>query len=634
MRDRGIIMTDPTKGSPAADGGFGRADRYDAGIAPDVAVNATNTVVEVHQSQNASTLWHRVGRVNGDGVDWSDSVQYDDGVNPSVAIADDGLVVEVHQSQNASTLWHRVGRVNGDGVDWSDSVQYDDGVNPSVAIADDGLVVEVHQSQNASTLWYHVGRVDGDTISWGDSVGYDTGDAPSVAIASDGLVVEVHQAGRGDSAVCWSRGFGQVDGDKINWNDDKSLNYGSGEAPAIACNTRGAVEAHTTDQSLFSTVRALPALRSGWIDLYGANSYSYCSCNNTTGPDQRHRSSHALNVEAGAPYLYVVLTRDIENAEFPTGAVMTVTGPDGTKYDQDADDDDRLVIMSDSSVHCLVVKNPAPGDWVMTMDVPAGVGFWCVCSTVPSGDVYPTLDSAAQLNKRFIATTTLLFAAGVALLAAAAYRLRNAPQPTTVAGLTAAMYAGLRPETAAWVSSFMWSSAPSDPPPMGTRTYHEFITALAQELTALADRLDSSGYGVFGFSEYVRWFGKNFSAEEYDAVKNADIPVDRVLFVYALVYFEVRHMTDAEEQNAVRHALWQCYLKKAFGADLATRVGDAHEVARPGTDADNKADEINNVKGQELADRVQAPYQCFAAAHQMWERGELQTRTDLEGDPT
>jgi len=691
-------MTSPENGSPFGDGSFGRADRYDAGISPDVAVNATNTVVEVHQSQNASTLWYHVGRVDGDTIDWSGSVRYDDGVNPSVAIANDGLVVEVHQSQNASTLWYHVGRVNvrtpatpaapsapspappstappspappspapsptlpagrtppstepstgppmtvpmteppttGETIGWSDSVQYDDGVNPSVAITNDGLVVEVHQSQNANTLWYHVGRVNGDTIDWSDSVQYDDGVNPTVAITNDGLVVEVHQGGQGDAAGCWSRGVGQVDGDTINWSDDKSLRYGSGEAPVVACNTRAVVEAHTTDKILFCSVLALPALRSGWIDLYGANSYSYCSCNNTTDPDQRHTSSHALNVEAGAPYLYVVLTRGVDNAEFPTGALMTVTGPGGTTYDRDAQDDNQLVIMSGSSVQCLIVKNPAPGDWTMTMDVPAGVGFWCVCNTVPSADVYRTIDSTARLNRRFIATTTLLFAAAIAALAVVVYRLRNSPQPATVAGLTAAMYAGLRPETAAWVSSFMWGSSPSDPPPMGTRTYHEFITDLAQRLTSLADGLENSGYGVFDrFSEYVSWFGKNFSEQEYNVVRNADIPVDRVLFVYALVYFEVRHMTDAEEQNAVRHALWQCYLKKTFGADLATQIGDAHEEARPGTDADNLADEINNVKGQQLADQVKAPYQCFEAARQMWRRGELQTRTDLEGDPT
>ncbi|WP_444543370.1 DUF6973 domain-containing protein, partial [Mangrovihabitans endophyticus] len=515
------------------------------------------------------------------------------------------------------------------------SVRYDDGVSPSVAIADDGLVVEVHQSQNHDTLWNHVGKINGDAIDFGDSVQYDTGIIPSVAVTSDATVVEIHQAGQGNSAVCWSRGTGHVDGGAIHWDDEKSMRIGDGESPAIACNTRVAMETHTADKSLFSTILDLPASRGGWLDLHGANSYSYCTCNNTSGPDQRHVSSHALNVEAEAPYLYVVLSRSIDDAEFPAGAKMTVTGPDGTKYDHDAQDDNQLVIMSGSSVQCLVVKNPAAGDWTMSMDVPAGVAFWCACNTVPSADVYQTLDSTAQLNKRFIATTTLLFAAGIALLAAVAFRLRNSPQPVAVAGLTAAMYAGLEPRTAAWVSGFMWGSSPAEPPPMGTRTYHEFITDLARQLTSLADRLERSGYGAFdSIPDYVRWFGKNFSEEEYNVVRDANIPVDRVLFVYALVYFEVRHMTDAEEQNAVRHALWQCYLKKAFGADFATKVGDAHEVARPGTDEDNRADEINNVKGQQLADQVTAPYECFDAAHQMWEKGELQSRTDLEGDPT
>jgi hypothetical protein len=69
-------------------------------------------------------------------------------------------------------------------------------------------------------------------------------------------------------------------------------------------------------------------------------------------------------------------------------------------------------------------------------------------------------------------------------------------------------------------------------------------------------------------------------------------------------------------------------------AGVKWQVGNAHEEAGPGTDADNLADEINNAKGQQLADQVKAPCQCFDAARQMWERGELQKRTDLEGDPT
>ncbi|WP_242903126.1 DUF6973 domain-containing protein [Actinomadura terrae] len=612
---------------------WGGSIEYDQGVTPSVAVTNDGVVVEVHRSQASNTLWYHVGRVNGDRIDWGGSIEYDQGITPSVAITDDGVVVEVHQSQGANTLWYHVGKVNGDRIDWGGSIEYDQGVTPSVAITNDGVVVEVHQSQGASTLWYHVGKVNGDRIDWGGSIEYDQGITPSVAITNDGLVVEVHQSQAG--TTLWYRGTGQIDVDLITWKDEVSQHYTDGEAPKVTCNAQSAVETHqSSSNGLFYSTLTLPAIRSTWFDLHGRNSYAYCQCGNTDGPDQRHTSSHALTVEEGAPYLYVVLTRSVDNAEFPVGAVMTTTGPDGTVYDHDIQDDNQLVIMSGSSIQCLVIRNPMPGDWTMTMEVPAGVGFWCVCNTVPSQDVYPTMDSTAQLNRRFIATTTLLFAAGIGLLAAVWYKLHNSPQPATVAGLTAAMYGGLKPEDAAWVSKFMWDSSPSGPPSMVTRIYHEFITKLAQRLVDLANRLQTIGYPFTQLAEYVEWFGKNFSEEEYNVVRGSNVPVDRVLFVYALVYFEVRHMTDAEEQNAVRHALWQCYLKKAFGADFATQLGNAHEEARPGTEADNKADEINNTKGQQLADQVNAPYQCFDAARRMWARGELQKRTDLEGDPT
>jgi len=60
--------------------------------------------------------------------------------------------------------------------------------------------------------------------------------------------------------------------------------------------------------------------------------------------------------------------------------------------------------MSGSSVRCLIVKDPKPGDWKMTMTVPEGVGFHCECNTVPSKDPYKTITDALsktnQLQKR------------------------------------------------------------------------------------------------------------------------------------------------------------------------------------------------------------------------------------------
>ena len=390
-------------GSSVGDDNFGEANPYDTGISPDIALNNGNVVVEVHKSQSHDTLWYHVGKVEGDKINWGGSVKYDNGVQPSVAITNDGLVVEVHKSENLDTLYYHIGRVEGDKINWGGSVKYDDGVEPSVAITDDGLVVEVHKSQGHDTLYYHVGRIEGDKINWGGSVKYDDGVQPSVAITNDGLVVEVHKSQSHDTL--WYRGNGKVSDNTITWRNDNSQNYSNGEVPKVACNRELAVEAHKEGSDKLSySVLTLPAFRSNWINLEGENSYWYCACNSATNDKQRHTSEHTMNIKEGAPYFYAVLTKDDNSTDFPTGAILTIEGPDGTKYDRDIQEENQLVIMSESSVRCLIVKDPKPGDWKMLMTVPEGVGFHCECNTVPSKDPYKTitttLSETNQIQKR------------------------------------------------------------------------------------------------------------------------------------------------------------------------------------------------------------------------------------------
>ena len=79
---------------------------------------------------------------------------------------------------------------------------------------------------------------------------------------------------------------------------------------------------------------------------------------------------------------------------------------------------------------------------------------------------------------------------------------------------------------------------------------------------------------------------------------------------------------------------WQCLLKKRLGEEFAIAMGDAHERGRPGSDADNKADEVNNKIGLQLADQVESEEECLQRAIQMWQAGQLATRPDFESDPT
>jgi hypothetical protein len=482
-------------------------------------LNDGNVVVEVHQSQNHKTLWYNVGKVEGNKIAWRDSIEYDDGVQPSVAITNDGLVVEVHKSENHDKLYYHVGRVNGDTIEWGESIEYDDGKQPSVAITNDGLVVEVHKSENHEKLYYHVGRVNGDTIDWERSIEYDDGEQPSVAITNDGLVVEVHKSQ--SHKTLWYR-IGKVEGDKISWlNDGKSTEYGNGKGPKVACNGMLAVETHQEgSDKLLCSVLTLPAFRSNWIELHGENSYCYCACNSAIKDKQRHASNNTMNVKEGAPYFYAVLTKDDDSIDFPTGAILRIQGPDGTNYDRDIEEENKLVIVSGSSVRCLIVKDPKPGDWKMTMTVPEGVGFHCECNTVPSKDVYDTINSTMQLHKRVLGIAFLGIAAVVLLVALLI------PSPTTTAGLTGAMYKGLKPDTAAGIIQFMWSYS-SKASPKVTEKYHAFIAKIAGVLNALSDRIKDSGYEVFNkFAEYVEWFGKNFPEEEFNVVVKEGIPVD------------------------------------------------------------------------------------------------------------
>ena len=58
--------------------------------------------------------------------------------------------------------------------------------------------------------------------------------------------------------------------------------------------------------------------------------------------------------------------------------------------------------MSGSSLRCLIVKDPQPGDWKMAMTVPKGVSFHCECNTVPSQDPYTTITDTLSSTNRIV----------------------------------------------------------------------------------------------------------------------------------------------------------------------------------------------------------------------------------------
>jgi hypothetical protein len=112
--------------------------QFDTGTNPAVAVEG-GTVVEVHQAQiGVGPLWYRVGQIQGTKIEWGNSAQYDTGMKPAIAIRN-GKVVVTHQAQaptpgsgNISSLWYRVGKINGLSIQWGNSAQFENGVSPAI----------------------------------------------------------------------------------------------------------------------------------------------------------------------------------------------------------------------------------------------------------------------------------------------------------------------------------------------------------------------------------------------------------------------------------------------------------------------------------------------------------------------
>ncbi|HEX6749828.1 MAG TPA: hypothetical protein VF092_21225 [Longimicrobium sp.] len=258
---------------------FGIAnDRYDTGDDPAVAINRSNQVVEVHESDGwFTTLWYNCGHVVGSEITWTGhgTINDDDGHHPSVAVNDSGVVVEAHDSGDV-TLWYWVGQVKDGDVTWSghDKIGYsgdNGGITPGIAIDNAGHVVEVHDS-GIGELWYWVGQVKDDSINWtghgpvnfNPDDGPDDGYNPSVAINASGQVLEVHESGLGDLWY-WA---GQLNADNtITWTAHGQ--YDSGTRPTVALGDDGfVVETHTGSggSSVYQRLGQLVGSTLTWTD--------------------------------------------------------------------------------------------------------------------------------------------------------------------------------------------------------------------------------------------------------------------------------------------------------------------------------------------------------------------------------
>jgi hypothetical protein len=238
---------------------FGASLKYDDGQESDVAINASHSLLEVHEGlPPTSKMWFHVGTADGMTVNWSGSKHYDDGVDPSVSLNDNNIAVEVHRGISKTIskklvkkgwlryytfssyykMWYHVGVLNGTKMKWGSSVSYSKGEEPDVALNNKGYCVEVHRSDN--NLFYCIGKVNTNKkrIDFKNAVRFTTSASePKVAINNNDKVVSLYYK-TGGKIYCRA---GQIKGDynSISWGNEYYL--GKGDKCDVALSDAGNV---------------------------------------------------------------------------------------------------------------------------------------------------------------------------------------------------------------------------------------------------------------------------------------------------------------------------------------------------------------------------------------------------------
>jgi hypothetical protein len=216
---------------------------YGTGMTPHVAANNHRVVVEVHKNEaTGRTLYYTVGRLTDDRVDWGQprrTFEYATGISPSVALDDTGVVVEVHEAQYYDDLWYRLGKVQGNTVEWKGGMKIGRGVSPGVAMNNASVVVEVHGS-SSTAIAYRVGHIVGTKIVWGRNLQITGGRNPSVALTDDGTVIITFEYGN-KNLIRWT---GTVKGKEIEWSGEP-LKFDDGVRSSVAASSpKMSVEVH------------------------------------------------------------------------------------------------------------------------------------------------------------------------------------------------------------------------------------------------------------------------------------------------------------------------------------------------------------------------------------------------------
>lgn len=226
-----------------------RANPYDEGEYPCVAINDDNIVVEFHQDQNHYYLWYHVGVADGSSkfIDRAKEATYlGRGAKPSVAVSGNTVVAVNETNALGWALWQSVGTIDPEAltISWGDIKSYDKGDSPSVAMAG-AKVVEVHAANGELSL--RQGTVSNGTLTWvAEALPVGTGSKPTIAINADWLVVVAYE--RGGDLYYRIADFGNS---MQGVFETEEVPYDLGEGPCVAMDDDGhVIETHYDGSSL------------------------------------------------------------------------------------------------------------------------------------------------------------------------------------------------------------------------------------------------------------------------------------------------------------------------------------------------------------------------------------------------
>ena len=251
---------------------FGDGKFYEWGLRPEVAMNASGLIVEVHESSftGAGEISYKVGQINGSGVSWGKSYvvpltfNNHGGYYPAVALTKSGVVILAFQYYdgrvNPNQLYYMVGQLDPNGgsdqrILWLTTAQlYDRGNRVSLAVNDNGLIVGVHETgSGGGGLYYRIGQLPNPpksyNVKWTSGeygIRYTGGVLPHIALNNQNQVVEVHQVQDNENLLHYIRGIISAPYSSVNFAQDQPRYDSNAANPTVALLDNGiVVEAHT-----------------------------------------------------------------------------------------------------------------------------------------------------------------------------------------------------------------------------------------------------------------------------------------------------------------------------------------------------------------------------------------------------